>query len=169
MFFLAFSNVNVSFADNDLIWKTYIIDKALPTTKRIQIINRKEFAKATLDPNQKVFVVHVATLTSEMTIHLFCQAQITLLKAEKSPFTVPAQYSDFADVFSEKFAVVLPKHPKIKTYAIELKEDKQPPYGSIYNLGLVELETLKIYIETKLVNDFIYLSKSPAGALILFK
>lgn len=51
MFFLAFSNANVSFADNDLIWKTYIVDKALPTTKCIQIINRKEFAKATLDPN----------------------------------------------------------------------------------------------------------------------
>ena len=32
----------------------------------------------------------------------------------------------------------------------------------------VELETLKAYIETNLVNGFIRLSKSPAGALILF-
>ena len=39
---------------------------------------------------------------------------------------------------------------------------------STYSLGLVELETLKTYIETNLANGFIRLSKSPAGALILF-
>ena len=38
----------------------------------------------------------------------------------------------------------------------------------IYSLGLVELETLKTYIETNLANGFIRLFKSPAGASILF-
>ena len=53
-------------------------------------------------------------------------------------------------------------------HAIELEEDKQLPFGPIYSLGPVELETLKTYIETNLANGFIRPSKSPAGALILF-
>ncbi len=53
-------------------------------------------------------------------------------------------------------------------HAIELVEEKQPPYGLIYVLSLVELETLKTYIETHLKTGFIWPSKSPAGAPILF-
>ena len=53
-------------------------------------------------------------------------------------------------------------------HAIELEEGKQPPFGPIYSLGPVELETLKTYIETNLANGFIRLSKSLAGAPILF-
>ena len=53
-------------------------------------------------------------------------------------------------------------------HAIELEEGKQPPFGPIYSLGPVELETLKTYIETNLANGFIRSSKSPVGALILF-
>ena len=53
-------------------------------------------------------------------------------------------------------------------HAIELEEGKQPPFGPIYSLGPVELETLKTYIETNLANGFIRPSKSPAGALIFF-
>ena len=53
-------------------------------------------------------------------------------------------------------------------HAIKLKEGKQPPFGPIYSLGLVELETLKTYIETNLANGFIWPFKFPAGASILF-
>ena len=53
-------------------------------------------------------------------------------------------------------------------YAIKLEEGKQPPFGSIYSLGPVELKMLKTYIETNLANSFIRLSKSPAGAPIFF-
>ena len=53
-------------------------------------------------------------------------------------------------------------------YAIKLKEGKQPLFGPIYSLDLVELEILKTYIKTNLANSFIHLSKSLAGALILF-
>ena len=38
----------------------------------------------------------------------------------------------------------------------------------MYNLELVELETLKTYIKTNLVSDFIKLFKSFTVALILF-
>ncbi len=47
-------------------------------------------------------------------------------------------------------------------------DDWQPPYGPIYSLGPVELETLKAYIKNNLASGFIWFSKSPAGAPILF-
>ena len=66
--------------------------------------------------------------------------------ADKAPVAIPAEYSDFKDVFSKESAAVLPEHTKINTHAINLEEGKQLPYGPIYSLGPVELETLKIYI-----------------------
>ena len=94
------------------------------------------------------------------------EAQLALVLAKE--VTVSTEYSDFADVFSEKSANVLPERTGANEHAIKLKEGKQPPYGPIYSLGPVELETLKTYIETNLANGFIRASKSPAGAPILF-
>ena len=65
-------------------------------------------------------------------------------------------------------AAELSENTRMNEHAIELEEGKQLPFGPIYSLGLVELETLKTYIKTNLVNDFIQPFKSPAGAPILF-
>ena len=81
---------------------------------------------------------------------------------------MPIKYSDFADVFLEKPANVLAERTGANEHAIELKKGNQPPYGSIYSLGLVELKTFKIYIETNLANGFIWALKSPANTQILF-
>ncbi len=62
----------------------------------------------------------------------------------------------------------LPKNTRINEHAIELIEGKQLPYGPIYALSPVELETLKTYIETPLKTGFIQPFKSPAGVSILF-
>lgn len=53
-------------------------------------------------------------------------------------------------------------------YAIKLIESKQLLYKPIYSLRPVELETLKIYIETHLKTRFILTFKSPIGAFIFF-
>ena len=53
-------------------------------------------------------------------------------------------------------------------HAINLEDGKQPPYGPIYSLGLVELETLNTCIKTHLKTGFIQPSKSPVGAPIFF-
>ena len=88
--------------------------------------------------------------------------------ADKALITILAEYSDFEDVFSKKSTAVLPKCTEINTHAINLEKGKQSLYGPIYSLGPVELETLKLYIETNLANDFICTSKSPSSAPILF-
>ena len=82
--------------------------------------------------------------------------------------TVPIEYSDFADLFSKKSAEVLPERTGINKHAIKLEDGKQPPYRPIYNLGPLELETLKTYIKRNLANGFIQPLKSPADDLILF-
>ena len=81
---------------------------------------------------------------------------------------MPTKYSDFADVFLKKSANVLPERTGANEHAIELEEGKELPYGPIYSLGPVELETLKTYIKTNLSNGFIQASKSPASTPILF-
>ena len=57
---------------------------------------------------------------------------------------------------------------RINKHAIKLKIDKQSPYGPIYSLKPVELETLKTYIETHLKTGFTQPFNSLAVAPILF-
>ncbi len=79
-----------------------------------------------------------------------------------------SKYADFTDVLSPKLVTELLEHTEINNHAIELRDDWQPPYSSIYNLGPVELKILKVYIKNNLANGFIRPSKSPVIVLILF-
>ncbi len=132
----------------------------------MELIGKKEFAKAALDENVEAFVVHVASLNlrSKMSIHPAWEASIALLLTEE--VTIPAEYLDYTNVFLKDSAAELPEWADLNEHSIDLIEGKQPPYGPIYSLGPVELETLKTYIETNLANGFIRPSKSPAGAPI---
>ena len=138
-------------------------------------MGKKEFAATALDLESETFIVHVASLSSNaspssspLDVHSFRKPQISGFNDEEAFTKIPAKYSDFADVFSPDLASELLKHTGINNHAIKLVEGQQLPYGPIYSLGPVELETLKAYIETNLVNEFIRPSKSPAGASILF-
>ena len=149
----------------------YTIEEAFPTTKRVKLVGKKEFAATALDPRYETFVVHIVSLenpSQESDVHPSRRVQIAALVANKTPISIPTEYSDFADVFSLELASKLHEHTRINNHAIELVDDRQPPYGPIYSLGPVELETLKTYIETNLANGFIRPSKSPARAPILF-
>ena len=46
----------------------YTTAKAISTTKQVEIINKKEFAKTALDEHVETFVVHVISLLT-MAIH----------------------------------------------------------------------------------------------------
>ena len=98
---------------------------------------------------------------------------LTTFKKELSNFSIrvlnpPFQYLDFADIFLKKPANVFSKRISDNKHMIKLKDGKQPPYGPIYSLEPVELETLKTYIESNLANSFIQVSKLLTGTLILF-
>ncbi len=48
--FLTMSNIDVNFQARDLQWRSYITGDVLPTTRRVELIEKKEFAAAALEP-----------------------------------------------------------------------------------------------------------------------
>ena len=171
--FLTLSDLDVNFSKRKLWWRSYTIKEAFPTDKRVELVGKKEYAAATLDPGHEPFVVHVSFLeslssTQEDDIHPSCRAKKVALVANEASTSILTEYSDFADIFFLELASKLLEYIGINNYTIKLVDDWQPPYGPIYSLGPVELETLKTYIETNLKNGFIGLFKFPAGAPIFF-
>ena len=169
MLFLKISNADVSFGKKTLMWRTYTTNEALPTTKGVQIVDPKEFVIAALDVDSETFVVYVAIRKQEeMPVHSEKQAQVGALLFDEAPTKVPVEYSDYSNVFSAQNVAELPENTGMNEHAIELEESKQLPFGPIYSLEPVELETLKTYIKTNLANGFIRPSKSLARAPIFF-
>ena len=164
--FLTLSNADVQFIEKELTWRSYITAEALPTTKRVKLINKKEFAKAALDKKSETFVVHMASLNLAPQIHPDKTALIASLLIKQ--VKIPNKYLDFANVFLEEKALVLLERTEFNQHVIKLEEGKQPPYGPTFSLGPVKLETLKTYIETHLKTGFIRPFKSLTGTPILF-
>ena len=115
--YLTLSNANVDFLGWELRWRTYTTKKALPTTRRVELVGKKEFVTAMLDPEYKTFVVHVASFRSTL---LNARPQISGLIAKEALIKVSAKYSNFVDVFSPDLTFKLPKHTGINDYAIKL-------------------------------------------------
>ena len=147
--FLTLSGADVDFLGRELQWRTYSTKEALPTTRRVELVGKKEFEAATLDPEHKSYVVYIGSVSSDaspsslLDVHPSRRPQVSGLIAKEAPTKVLAKYSDFADVFSPNLASELPKHIGINDHAIELVGGQQPPYGPIYSLGPVDLDTLK--------------------------
>ena len=83
MLFLTLSDAGIRYAQKELVWRSYTIAEASTTTRRVNLIDKKEFAKAPLDESSKTFVVHVATLeapeSAGMIVHYSRAAQIAAL------------------------------------------------------------------------------------------
>jgi hypothetical protein len=79
---------------------------------------------------------------------------------------LPEYLADYADVFSNENASILPAHNKLD-HAIET-ENGEPPFGPLYNLSQSELQVLRTYLEESTKKGWIRRSTSPAGALVLF-
>ena len=191
--FLKPSNADILFGKGTLTLKYYTTNKVLSTIEQVQLIDPPEFIIAALDVNSKTFVMHMAIQEQEeMAMDPDRKAQIkTQIKVQsgaqsraqsraqygvqvgafifdEAPTEAAAEYFNYSNNFLAENAVELPEIIGINEHTIKLKEDKQPFFGPIYSLSPVELETLKIYIETNLDNDFIRLFKSLACEPILF-
>ena len=103
-----------------------------------------------------------------MPVHFKKQAQVRTLLFDKAVIKISIEYSDYIDVFSAENLAKLLENTEINEHAIKLEKGKQLSFGSIYSLKPIELETLKTYIKTNLANIFIWPSKSPVRAPILF-
>ena len=127
--FLTFSKIDVQFVGKGLTWRSYTTAKALSTTKRVKLLNKKEFAKGALDEESKTFVVYVAFLHLTPGIQPDKATQIAFLLTKES--RIPDEYLDFANIFFKEKALVLLEHTKLNEHAIDLENSEQPPYGPI--------------------------------------
>lgn len=130
MLFLILDSADLLFAKKKLVVRTYTAAEALPTTKRVELIDKNELAAAALCEDSETFVVHVEAIMGalKMTIHLSREAQITLLKVEEvSEATVPSarfEYLDYVNVFSPDSAAELLENTGINYHLINRIDDK---------------------------------------------
>ena len=130
MFFLTLSGADIDFLERELEWRTYTTKKALPTTRRVKLVKKKEFAAAALDPEHETYVVYVGSVSSDaspssspLDVHPLKRSQISSLIAETATTKVPAEYLDFADDFFLDLASELLEYTGINDHAIELVND----------------------------------------------
>ena len=97
-----------------------------------------------LDPESKTFVVHVASLSSDVSPSSspLDVDPIAGLIAKKALTKVSDKYVDFAIVFSPDLVSEVPDRTGINDHAIKLVNSQQPPYEPILSLGLVDPEGL---------------------------
>ena len=67
--FLTPSNADVQFIEKELTERSYITAEALSTTKWVELINKKEFAKATLDEKSETVFVYMVSLNLALGIY----------------------------------------------------------------------------------------------------
>ena len=60
--FLTSFDADIWFAEKKLVWSSYTTAEALPTTRKVNLIDQKKFAKAALDENPETFLVQIAAL-----------------------------------------------------------------------------------------------------------
>ena len=65
MLFVTLSGADVDFLDWELRWRTYITEEAFPTTRRVELVGKKEFAAAELDLEHETYVVYVGSVGSD--------------------------------------------------------------------------------------------------------
>ena len=94
-------------------------------TRQVKLIEKKEFITAILDLKYKSFLVFIFVLSIDLgnKLHSSKKTPIAHLKVDKAPTNIPSKYTNFAIIFSLKFAIELPKYTEINDHAIKFIND----------------------------------------------
>ena len=122
MSFLTLGSADIRFAERKLVWRTYSAAEALPTTRRVEIIDKKEFAVVALNENDETFVMHTATISTDSNIHPSWRTHVTSLDVEE----VAIPPSNTLTIPTSLYRTL---HTGIDNHTIDLVDDKQPPYN----------------------------------------
>lgn len=126
---------------------TYTTAYALLTTKKVELVDEKNFNKVVVNENIKAFTVHInLSRLGLIKILLVWEAQMILLLIKE--VIVLTKYADFANIFSKALAKLLPEIKSINEYTIKLVNSNQTPYKPIYSRSSVDLEIFQTYIKT---------------------
>ena len=126
----------------------------------ISIIGAAAFMRACKLPGSQCYRIQLSDLTASAKSASVSEDVPDLSK-------IPAEYHDFADVFSKSKAYELAPH-RPYDLKIEIPEGSAPPITPMYPLSQVELQTLRDFIEEHLRSGFIRSTSSPHGAPVLF-
>ena len=96
MSLLTLSGADVDFLGRELRWKTYTTEEAFSTTRRIELVGKKEFAATALDLEYETYIVHVRSVSlnalpssSTLDVYPSRRPQIFSLIAKKTSTKVP--------------------------------------------------------------------------------
>ena len=64
MLFFTLSSADVDFLGCELRWRTYTTKETLSTTRHDELVSKKKFAAAALDPEHEIYVVYVGSVSS---------------------------------------------------------------------------------------------------------
>lgn len=67
--FITLSNVKIEFFDPNLYLKNYIVTKAFPKTKQVQLIVKKKFVAIALNLKDEAFVVYIVSICQNLDLH----------------------------------------------------------------------------------------------------
>ena len=90
----------------------------------MQLIDKKEFAKTSLNKNSETFFLYVVALKAKVSIYLSRIAQIADLRWDKAPIKILAKYSDYTEIFLSNLAIELPENIHMNEHAIKLADEK---------------------------------------------
>jgi hypothetical protein len=141
---------------------TQLIQQRCPTV--VELDHGANFYRTVRQEKTEIFMIHPGH-----------REEKTLVEEDSSPepmdmettVELPSCYQEFASVFSKSEGDKLPPHRDCD-HTMPLMEGSTVPYGPIYRLSTMELETLHDYIQENLARGFIQPSESPAGAPVLF-
>ncbi len=132
----------------------------------LKISSANDFAKE-INHHDFIYVVMIQSYKSDTRIKI--SAVSTFVEnIDDSAKKMSFEFRDFDDVFSLKNEKTLASRKKNVDHAIELKNDKQSSYESLYNLFNFELKTLRLYLDDALTRDIIKHSISSIEASVLF-
>ena len=118
--FFILNNVEINFIDLQIHLKLYIVTKVHPTTRGVEWIEKKKFVAIALDLEDKIFIVHVASIYLDSDVNSSQKAQTALLEVVNAPTIIPFEYADFVDIFSKDLPAKLPEYTDINDYIINL-------------------------------------------------
>ncbi len=143
-----------------LIWRYDFSEQTL------KISSTNDFAKK-INHHDFIYVVMIQSYKSDTRIKI--NAVSTFVEnVDDSAKKISFEFRKFDDVFSLKNEKILASHKENVDHAIELKNDKQSSYESLYNLFNFELKTLRLYLDDALTRDIIKHSMSSIEASVLF-
>ncbi len=136
-----------------------------PRNAMVEVLTPEEFFRQT-----KGSQIHCLVLQPPNTGRLKGKKRLLaglVKEGEKGTIRVPDDHQDYADVFDNKGAGLLPEHHPME-HRIEISPNQEPPWSLLYPLSEPELKALREYLNSALKKVWMQSSTSPAGGPILF-